>query len=127
MHTSTEIQHVVVFQYKPTVTIQQKNDIMQRFLALKDASKKDNKPYIVSIVGGESRNSIEGLDRGFDQTFIVTFKNREDFEYYIGKPFYSPFDHAHDQFKNDVQSFLAVNEKGETTGVMVFDFEVTGA
>lgn len=127
MQSSNEIRHVVVFKYKPSVTAQQKNEIMRQFLALKHTSRKENKNYIVSIVGGDSSNSVEGLDQGFDHTFIVTFKSQEDFEYYIGRPFYSPFDEMHDQFKNDIQPFLAVNEKGEMTGAMVFDFKATQA
>jgi hypothetical protein len=124
---NTEIKHVVVFKYKPAVTLSQKQEIIQRFLALKNTCKKDGKEYIVSIVAGDCSHSIEGLDQGFQHAFIVTFKNRQDFEYYIGRPFYSPFDQEHDEFKNYIQPFLEVNETGDITGAMVFDFEATVA
>jgi|SRR6185437_5246111 len=122
---SAEIQHVVVFKYKPTVTQQQKQEVMNRFLALKDKSKKNGKSYIVSLIGGDCTKSQEGLTRGFEHTFIITFKNQDDFNYYLGESFARPFDRVHDDFKKFVGPFLSVDEKGKINGAMVFDFETT--
>ncbi len=120
-----EIKHVVVFKYKPTVTWQQKSEVMNRFLALKHTSKRNGKNYIVSLIGGDCTKSQERLTQGFEQTFIVTFKNKDDFNYYLGEPFASSFDPAHDDFKKFVAPHLSVDKDGKTNGAMVFDFETT--
>lgn len=119
-----EIKHIVVFKYKPTVTPQQKNEVMSRFLALKEESKKDGQSYIVSLIGGDCTGSLERLTQGFEHAFIITFKNQDDFNYYLGEPFASPFDLAHDEFKKFVGPFLSVDKDGKTNGAMVFDFDV---
>lgn len=120
-----EIKHIVVFKYKPTITPQQKQEVMKRFLALKEESKKDGKSYIISLIGGDCTGSLERLTRDFEHSFIITFKNQDDFNYYLGEPFASPFDQAHDDFKKFVGPFLSVDESGQTNGAMVFDFENT--
>jgi uncharacterized SAM-dependent methyltransferase len=117
-----EIKHIVVFKYKPTVTSQQKQEVMNRFIALKEECKKDGKSYIISLIGGDCTKSQERLTRGFDDAFIVTFKNQDDFNYYLGEEFAQPFDLVHDEFKQFVGPFLEVDENGKTNGVMVFDF-----
>ncbi|MCC2644243.1 MAG: Dabb family protein [Burkholderiales bacterium] len=117
------IKHIVVFKYKPSVTTGQKNEVMNKFLALKHECKKDGKNYIVSLEGGDCTGSLEKLTRGFEHSFIVTFKSQEDFNYYLGEPFASPFDTVHDDFKKFVGQFLSIDENGQTTGAMVFDFK----
>ncbi|HLX54144.1 MAG TPA: Dabb family protein [Aquella sp.] len=117
-----EIKHIVVFKYKPTVTLQQKQEVMNRFLALKEECKKDGKSYIISLIGGDCTKSQERLTSGFEHSFIATFKNQDDFNYYLGDAFTSPFDLVHDEFKKFVGPFLAVDENGKTNGAMVFDF-----
>jgi len=94
---------------------------MTRFLALKQECVRAGQSYIVSLVGGDCTASPEGLTAGFQQVFIVTFKDRGDFEYYLGEPFASPFDTAHDDFKKFAIPLLSVDEQGNTNGAMVFD------
>ncbi len=66
--------------------------------------------------------SLEGLTAGFEQSFVVSFDNRDDFEHYLGPPFASIFDPAHDDFKKFAIPLLSVDESGKTDGAMVFDF-----
>jgi hypothetical protein len=112
----------VVFRYRPSTTDEQRADVFKRFLALKQECKRAGENYIVSLIGGDCTESPEGLTAGFQQVFIVTFKDRGDFEYYLGAPFASPFDPAHDEFKKFAIPLLAVDEQGNTNGAMVFDF-----
>jgi stress responsive alpha/beta barrel protein len=116
------IKHIVAFKYKPTVTQLQKDEVMNRFLALKQECKRDGKNYIVSLIGGDCTESLEGLTGGFEQAFVVTFNNPDDYKYYAGQPFSSPFDLAHDEFKKFAIPFLSVDEEGKTNGAIVFDF-----
>jgi hypothetical protein len=119
---SSLIKHFVAFRYKPNVTQQQKDDVMNRFLALKQECKRDGKNYIVSLVGGDCTQSLEGLTESFEQAYIVTFKDQDDYKYYIGQPFSSTFDPAHDAFKKYAMPLLSVDEKGQTDGAIALDF-----
>ena len=118
----SEVKHIVAFRYRPTVTPEQKTDVLNRFLALKDDCKRDGRPYVLSIVGGDCTQSIEGLTGGFEQAFIVSLANRDDYLYYVGRPFTYPFDPAHDAFKAYSLPLLSVDAAGNTNGAMVFDF-----
>jgi len=120
--TSSEIKHIVAFKYKPTVTQSQKDEVMNRFLALKQECKRDGANYIVSLTGGDCTQSLEGLTAGFEQAYIATFKDRDDYKYYIGQPFTSPFDPAHDSFKKYATPLLSVDAEGKTDGAIVLDF-----
>jgi hypothetical protein len=95
---------------------------MNRFLALKQECKRDGNYYIVSLVGGDCTNSLEGLTEGFEQAYIVTFKDHDDYKYYIGQPFSYPFDPAHDAFKKFAIPLLSVDENGKTDGAIALDF-----
>jgi Stress responsive A/B Barrel Domain len=119
---SPVIKHTVAFRYQPNVTQQQKGDVMNRFLALKQECKRDGNYYIVSLVGGDCTNSLEGLTEGFEQAYIVTFKDHDDYKYYIGQPFSYPFDPAHDAFKKFAIPLLSVDENGKTDGAIALDF-----
>ena len=116
------ITHVVGFKYKPTITQAEKEEVLSRFLALKQACKRDGNSYIESLVGGDCTGSLERLTRGFEQVFVATFSNVDDFNYYLGQPFSASFDPAHDEFKNFVFPLLSVDENGQTNGVVVLDF-----
>ena len=48
--------------------------------------------------------------------YIVTFKNVADRDYYVGRPFHTPYDPNHDAFKTFVGPLLDKN------GAFVFDF-----
>ncbi|MCF7644958.1 Dabb family protein [Bacillus subtilis] len=113
------IQHIVLFRYKPEVTGEQRKEVFDRFLQLKDKAKRDGKPYIVSIKAGAQNTSLEGAGQNFDQAFIVEFRSEGDRNYYVGTPavtdpaFYDP---AHQKFKTFVGPLL------EENGALVYDF-----
>lgn len=116
-----KIEHLVLFKFKKGITQSQKNEVVSRFLALKN-SKKNEKSYILSIEYG-FQNSKEGLHKDFEVCFKVSFDSKKDRDYYVGKPFLTEsgtFDIMHDNFKNFVGPLL--NSKD---GVLVFDYEAT--
>ncbi|MGO9605224.1 MAG: Dabb family protein [Candidatus Binataceae bacterium] len=114
------IRHIVLFRYNREVSSEQKQEVINRFLALKTLAKRNGSTYILSIETG-SDISGEGLDQCFEQGFIVTFKSQGDRNYYVGQPvvtdpsFYDP---AHQAFKDFVAPLLDQN------GAFVFDFSV---
>ena len=122
--SSPQIEHIVAFKYKPTVTQKQKTEVIKRFLALKQKCKRNGKNYVVSLIGGDCTKSLDRLTDGFEHVFIVTFKNRGDYRYYIGRPVVSPFDPAHDAFKKFVTPLLSVDRAGKTDGAIVLDFQI---
>ena len=119
---SGTVRHIVLFRYRDGTTDEQREEIRQRFTALATQAKRDGEPYIVSIETGK-QSSGEGVDGGFEEAFVVTFRSEGDRNYYVGTPvvedaaFYDP---EHQKFKEFVGPFLA--EKG----VLVFDFTVAG-
>lgn len=126
-HRPAQIKHVVAFKYRSSVTQQQKEEVMKRFLALKQECRRDGENYIVDLVGGDCTGSLEGLTEGFEQAFVVTVKDRDDYKYYVGQPFSSPFDPAHDAFKKFVTPLLSVDLDGKTNGALVLDFSTLSA
>lgn len=132
------IKHAVFFRYKNEVKNKNSKllEIRKKFLELKNKSLKDGNPYIVSIDSGYA-NSHEGLDQGLFDGYILTFKNIEDRDYYVGcnqkykcseggfKEAGLPYDIEHDQFKNYIGPLL-FDADGDgipvPEGVFVFDF-----
>ncbi|MDR0253143.1 MAG: Dabb family protein, partial [Brucellaceae bacterium] len=80
------IQHIVLFRFKPEVSAEQRKEVFDRFLQLKDKAKRNGKPYITSIKAGAQNTSLEGAGQGFDQAFIVQFRSQGDRNYYVGTP-----------------------------------------
>lgn len=76
--------------------------MLERFLDLKHECTRDGEEYIVSLVGGDCR---------------------DDFEFYLGPPFASTFDQAHDDFKTYAIPLLSLDDDGGTNGAMVLDIE----
>lgn len=115
------VKHIVLFRYKGSVTLEQKKEVIQRFLKLRDSKRPGEKlPYVVSIVTG-SQNSGEKVSMGFEQGFIVTFSSEGDRNYYVGTPVVKDpayYDANHAKFKKFVGPLLAKNH-----GVLVFDFD----
>ncbi len=113
------IQHIVLFRYKPEVGGEQRKEVFDRFLQLKDKAKRDGRPYIVSIKAGAQNMSLEGAGQNFVQAFIVEFRSEGDRNYYVGTPavtnpaFYDP---EHQEFKEFVGPFLTEH------GALVYDF-----
>lgn len=113
------VKHIVLFRYASSTTPVQRQEIEERFHALK-ASRRNGEPYIVSIESG-AQNSHEGHHHGFEHGFIVTFRSEGDRNYYVGRPLIQNsqlFDETHDEFKRFVAPHLAY----ETPSVLVFDF-----
>lgn len=114
------IQHIVLFKYKKSVSPAQIKEVRRRFLSLKTEAKRNGKPYIRRLEAG-AQNSGEGVDRGFQEGFIVTFRSEGDRNYYVGSPVVTDskfYDSAHQKFKDFVGPLLA-----EKDGVLVFDFK----
>ena len=115
------VRHIVLFRYDRSVSPEQKQEVIRRFLALKTLSKRNGAPFILSIETG-SDISGEGLDQCFEQGFIVTFTSQGDRNYYVGQPvvtdpsFYDP---AHQAFKDFVGPLI-----DQGGGAFVFDFSV---
>src|SRR5471030_2048937 len=63
------IRHIVLFRYKDEITIDQKEEVKRRFLALASECKRDGKPYVLSIQTG-AQNSGEGVDQELEQGFV---------------------------------------------------------
>lgn len=118
------IKHIVLFRYKDKVTSEQKNEVIQRFLKLRDSKRPgEQRPYVISITMG-SQNSGEKASMGFEQAFIVTFGSEGDRNYYVGTPVVEEpayYDQNHAEFKNFVGPLLENNH-----GVLVFDFNTGG-
>ena len=117
-----KVEHIVLFRYRPEVSDQTRRLVTERFLNLKNQCVRDGIPYIVSIVTG-TPNSLEELDNGFNQGFIVTFSSEGDRNYYVGMPVVNDhrfYDSKHDAFKRFVKPLLRTGPDG----VLVFDFMV---
>ncbi|KAJ7629429.1 hypothetical protein DFH06DRAFT_720188 [Mycena polygramma] len=104
------IVHIVLFEFKPTATPAQVQDVCTRMLALpqKCLNPSSNEPYVKGYGGGRD-TSPEGLQGGFSHGFVSEFQSEEDRTYYLEK------DPAHLEF---VASLKDVVEN-----VRVVDFE----
>lgn len=118
------IKHIVLFRYKENVTQAQKNEVIQRFLKLRDSTRPgEQHPYVISITTG-SQSSGESASMGFEQAFVVTFSSEGDRNYYVGTPIVEEptyYDKNHADFKKFVGPLLDSNH-----GVLVFDFHAGG-
>ena len=70
-------RHVVLFQYKKSVTAEQVAQATKRFKALKEAI-----PEIAGFEWGK-QCSPEGLDQGVTHCYFLTFKDKKDFTVYL--------------------------------------------
>jgi len=95
------ITHIVIFQYTSNTTAEQKADIADSFLALRNDCLSPNddpnftapgSPYILDIIAG-SNNSSEESAKGYEHAYIVTFASDAHRDYYVD------IDPAHDAFK----------------------------
>ncbi|KAF2212368.1 hypothetical protein CERZMDRAFT_59260 [Cercospora zeae-maydis SCOH1-5] len=104
------IIHIVLFEFKPTVTHAQVEDVCTRMLALKDSClhPTTNQKYVKSYGGGRD-TSPEGLQGGFSHGFVSEFESEEDRKYYLEK------DPAHLEFVASLKDVIQ--------NVRVLDFE----
>ncbi|RMZ58009.1 hypothetical protein D1632_17055 [Chryseobacterium nematophagum] len=118
-----KIEHLVLFKFKPSVSTQQRQEVVNRFMAL-SKSLKDGKPYLKVEYG--IQNSKSPAKGNYDVGFRVTFNSITDRDYYVGKiggqPDPQTFDQMHDDFKSFVGPLLDLNDPN-TGGVLVFDFK----
>ncbi|KAF2256383.1 hypothetical protein BU26DRAFT_414758 [Trematosphaeria pertusa] len=93
--------HIVLFQFKQSVTPFQVKEITSKMLALKKSCihPSTRTSYIKSITGGKD-NSIEDLQDGISHAFIVQFYTNEDRTYYVDE------DPVHQAFKDAVSPYL---------------------
>jgi len=80
-----KLQHVVCFKFKTTATAPDIKKVEQAFQGLKQKI-----PQIVSLQWG-TNVSKEKKDKGFTHCFILTFKNEQDLDTYIGHPEHKAF------------------------------------
>ncbi|MDE1463476.1 Dabb family protein [Spartinivicinus poritis] len=122
-------RHIVLFDLKDNISKAHKDEIINRFLALRD-TKFNGRPYIHNIEVGTRNISREGVGKGYDLAFIVTFLSRGDLNFYVGKPAIDDpkfYDQNHENFKNFVGPFLKVGKNpdgSDNPGVIVFDYQV---
>lgn len=123
-------RHVVFFDLKDSVTESQREEIIHRFLELRNSTRY-GKPYIHNIEVGHSNISREGVGKGYDVSFIVSFLSQGDLNYYVGQPAISDpkfYDPMHQAFKEFVGPFLKVKKNpdgSDNVGVLVFDYQLT--
>lgn len=123
-------RHVVFLDLKDNVTEQQREEIIHRFLELRNSTRY-GKPYIHNIEVGHSNISREGFGEGYDIAFIVSFLSQGDLNYYIGQPVISDpkfYDPMHQAFKEFVGPFIKVQKNSDGSdhvGVFVFDYQLT--
>jgi len=114
------VQHIVAFNFQPNVTDAMVQKIVQRYLALKDLciDPATGQTYITSFIGG-TPNSKEGFQQGMRVVFVMELPNLAFRDYFVGRPFTTPYDPEHDAFKAFVGPYLLTPiEKG----LIVLDF-----
>jgi hypothetical protein len=79
------LRHTVLFRYKPAVSAAQKQEVIQRFAALKDAI-----PLILRFEGGDNVEG-EGLGDGFEHVFCATFADIAARDAYLPHPAHQEF------------------------------------
>jgi Stress responsive A/B Barrel Domain len=79
------IRHVVHFKFKADASKEQIAKIVEEFAALKD------KISVVEALEWGTNVSPEGLDKGYNYCWIVTFKNAADRDTYLVHPAHKAF------------------------------------
>ena len=79
------VRHIVHFKFKASATKEQIAKIVEEFAALK------GKISVVESLEWGTNVSKEGLDKGFDYCWLVTFKNEADRDAYIVHPAHKAF------------------------------------
>ncbi|AHI24851.1 hypothetical protein BGC31_06755 [Komagataeibacter xylinus] len=113
------VRHIVMFRFLPVITDAQRAEVVSRFMALRQISRRsDGSPVVASIETG-AQMSGEGLDEGLQQAFVVTFNSEGDRNYYVGRPVVTDpayFDPAHEAFRKFAAPFII--------STLVFDYVV---
>jgi len=114
------VRHIVTFRFMPNVSEEMQDDVLNMYLNLQYecTNISTGELYIVSQDGGYA-NSPEGKDQNMTQGYITTFSSIADRNYFVGRPFYYPYDPHHDAFKKFVGPLIQ-----PPGNVFVFDFTV---
>ncbi|KAI1434083.1 stress responsive A/B barrel domain-containing protein [Xylaria sp. CBS 124048] len=96
------INHIVMFQFKDSVSESDAKLLCSNMLALKGACVRGEaeEQYITSLTGGKDM-SIEGMQAGHHYAFVVQFANQEDRDYYVKE------DKAHGTFVKNTWPYIA--------------------
>jgi hypothetical protein len=120
-HVPGLLHHVVLFRLRDDAPAGSHAEVERRFRALADSPHPDGSgPYIRSLHAGR-QSSPEGVGRGFELGFVLTFSSEGDRNLYLGEPLIadpSRIDAQHAAFKEFVGPLLAPDPHG----VLVFDF-----
>lgn len=120
-HVPGLVHHVVLFRLRDDATDADRDEVERRFRALADSPHPDGSgPYIRSLHAGR-QSSPEGVGRGFELGFVLTFSSEGDRNLYLGEPLIADptrIDRQHAAFKDHVGPLLAPDPHG----VLVFDF-----
>jgi hypothetical protein len=120
-HVPGLVHHVVLFRLHDDAAPGSHDEVARRFRALADSPHPDGTgPYIRSLHAGP-QSSPEGVARGFELGFVLTFSSEGDRNLYLGEPLISDparIDAQHAAFKEFVGPLLAPDPHG----VLVFDF-----
>ncbi|RBM09331.1 hypothetical protein NJLHNGOC_01810 [Novacetimonas cocois] len=114
-----KVRHIVLMRFLPTITDAQRAEVVRRFKALAQVSRRDNGQQVVAGIETGVQMSGEGADQGFDQAFVMTFNSEGDRNYYVGRPVVTDpayFDPAHEAFKKFAAPYII--------SVLVFDYEL---
>lgn len=114
------VEHIVLFQFKPTATPAQRQEVTKRFMALAQQARRADGTLVIKSLEAGPQKSGEGADLGLDYGYVVRFASAGDRNYYVGRPIVheaGQYDPAHDAFKAFAAPYLA--------NVVVFDFTPT--
>ncbi|MBB3933564.1 hypothetical protein GGR25_004637 [Kaistia hirudinis] len=100
------ISHCVFIRYRKDATDAMRDDIYKGLQALKPRI-----PGLASIVIG-ANSSPEGLDKGFSEGFIVTFRTAEARDRYLA-----------DEEHAKVGAKIVAAAEGGIEGILVYDLE----
>jgi hypothetical protein len=115
------VRHIVAFNFLPNVTEDKVQEVVQRYLALRDLCVDPNtkQQYIISFTGG-TPNSQEGFQQGMRLVFQMLLPNLYLRDYFVGRPFTTPYDPFHDEFKAYVGPLLL--QPVHVNGLIVLDW-----
>ena len=120
-HVPGLVHHIVLFRLRDDAAPADRDEVERRFRALADSPHPDGSgPYIRSLHAGR-QSSPEGVGRGFELGFVLTFASEGDRNLYLGEPLIrdpARIDAQHAAFKELVGPLLAPDPHG----VLVFDF-----
>jgi len=115
--------HVVTFKFNAAVNTTTQQDVMDTYLSLYDKCVLPNGQLYINMMTGGYNNSLEMHDQGYTQGYVLAFTSVADRDYFVGRPFHTPYDPFHDAFKAYVGPLLDCGSSFNCNqGVFVFDY-----